>query len=492
MAFFHGVKTTESPTSIIPAAPCEAAMPVYFGTAPVHRTAALKNKINYPILCNAYDDAVAALGYSADWKKWTLCENIYAEFALFAMKPCIFVNVFDPSIHKTSVASESLTLSKGESKLANTDAVLSSVVVKDAQGQTAYVLGTDYTASYDVDYNVVIARKSTGSISSDTAELKVSYDYADPTKVDKDDIIGGINAATGDEEGLEVIERVYPITRKVPGLIVATGWSHDVEVAAVMAAKAWNINTLFKALAIIDIPVTGTGAPELYTDVPAYKASKNLVDDLQHALWPMLRLGETEYRYSSQFAALIQWTTHHKGKDIPYVSPSNQNIKCDSLISGAENARKEVSMSLAKVNYLNENGITTALNFSKGWTSWGNRNACYPGSTDTKDVFITNRLMFNWLQAEFILTFWQKVDAPITRRLIETIVDSFNDRLNGLTAQEAILGGRIEFRKQDNPVSSLIDGKIKFKIYLTPPPPAESIEGDFELDPDYLDVLFGE
>ena len=195
-------------------------------------------------------------------------------------------------------------MSKGESKLANTDAVLSSVVVKDAQGQTAYVLGTDYTASYDVDYNVVIARKSTGSISSDTAELKVSYDYADPTKVDKDDIIGGINAATGDEEGLEVIERVYPITRKVPGLIVATGWSHDVEVAAVMAAKAWNINTLFKALAIIDIPVTGTGAPELYTDVPAYKASKNLVDDLQHALWPMLRLGETEYRYSSQFAAL--------------------------------------------------------------------------------------------------------------------------------------------------------------------------------------------
>ena len=84
-----------------------------------------------------------------------------------------------------------------------------------------------------------------------------------------------------------------------------------------MAAKAWNINTLFKALAIIDIPVNGTGAPELYTDVPAYKTSKNLVDDLQHVLWPMLRLGETEYRYSSQFAALIQWTTHHKGNDIP-------------------------------------------------------------------------------------------------------------------------------------------------------------------------------
>ena len=57
---------------------------------------------------------------------------------------------------------------------------------------------------------------------------------------------------------------------------------------------------------------------------------------------------------------------------------------------------------------------------------------------------------------------------------------------------EAILGGRIEFRKEDNPVSSLIDGKIKFKIFLTPPPPAESLEADFELDPEYFNTLFSE
>ena len=492
MAFFHGVKTTESPTSIIPAAPCEAAIPVYFGTAPVHYTPTLKNKINYPVLCCSYADAVQTLGYSSDWKTWTLCENIYAQFALFSMSPCIFVNVFNPLKHKKSVSSETVTLVSGIGTLAKKEALLYSVVVKNIDGATTYTKDTDYTLSRSANGVTTVIRKKGGAIALDTASLKVTYDYADPSMVTKDDIIGGLNAATGDEEGLEVIERVYPITRKVPGLIVATGWSHDVEVAAVMAAKAWNINTLFKALAIIDLPVTGTGAPRLYTDVPAYKTTKNLIDDLQHALWPMLRLGETEYRYSSQFAALIQWTTHHKGKDIPYVSPSNQNIKCDSLIYGAENARSEVSMSLAKANYLNENGVTTALNFSKGWTAWGNRNACYPGSTDTKDVFITNRLMFNWLQAEFILTFWQKVDAPITRRLIETIVDSFNDRLNGLTAQEAILGGHIEFRKEDNPVSSLIDGKIKFKIYLTPPPPAESIEADFELDPEYLGTLFSE
>jgi len=304
-------------------------------------------------------------------------------------------------------------------------------------------------------------------------------------------VIGGINVTTGNEEGLEVIEKVFPLTRKVPGLIVATGWSEDSEVAAVMASKAWSINGLFKAVAIVDIPVTGEGAPDQYSEVPAYKETQNLNDDLQHVVWPMLKLGDTEFRYSSQFAALIQWTTHHKGKDIPYVSPSNQNIKCDTLISGAKGSREEVMLSLTKANYLNENGITTALNWIGGWRAWGNRNACYPASTDTKDVFLPIRMMFNWVEAQFILSFWQKVDGPITRRLVESIVDSFNDRLNGLTAQEAILGGRIEFRKADNPVSNLLDGKIKFKTYLTPPPPAEEISNDFELDPDYFSLLFG-
>jgi len=70
-------------------------------------------------------------------------------------------------------------------------------------------------------------------------------------------------------------------------------------------------------------------------------------------------------------------------------------------------------------------------------------------------------------------------------------VDSFNDFLNGLRAQEALLGGRIEFRKQDNPVTDLMSGKLKFKIFLTPPPPAEEISADFEFDPDAFEALFG-
>ena len=98
--------------------------------------------------------------------------------------------------------------------------------------------------------------------------------------------------------------------------------------------------------------------------------------------------------------------------------------------------------------------------------------------------------MFNWIRNEFTLTFWQKVDKPITQRLIRTIVNSFNIRLNGLQAIEAILGGVIEFNRVENPLTSLMDGKIAFHIKFTPPSPAEQIEGIFEYDPQYLTELF--
>jgi phage tail sheath protein FI len=98
--------------------------------------------------------------------------------------------------------------------------------------------------------------------------------------------------------------------------------------------------------------------------------------------------------------------------------------------------------------------------------------------------------MFNWMGNEFILSFWQKVDAPITRRLIDTIIDSYNIRLNGLAALEAILGGRILFLPDENPATDLMDGIIRFHIFATPPSAAEEIEAAIEYDPGYLATLF--
>lgn len=111
--------------------------------------------------------------------------------------------------------------------------------------------------------------------------------------------------------------------------------------------------------------------------------------------------------------------------------------------------------------------------------------------TDPKDTFIASRMMFNWLINSLVLTYWQKVDEPTNRVLIETITDSINIWLNGLTASGKIIGARVEFRSEDNPKTSLIDGKIKFKLYFTPALPAEEIAFDLEIDVKYYESLFG-
>jgi phage tail sheath protein FI len=99
--------------------------------------------------------------------------------------------------------------------------------------------------------------------------------------------------------------------------------------------------------------------------------------------------------------------------------------------------------------------------------------------------------MFNWIANSIILTYWQRVDFPVNRRLIETIMDSTNIWLNGLAARQFILGGRVEFQEDDNPTTDLMDGVIKFHVYITPPSPAREIDFILEYDPAYVQTLFG-
>ena len=63
----------------------------------------------------------------------------------------------------------------------------------------------------------------------------------------------------------------------------------------------------------------------------------------------------------------------------------------------------------------------------------------------------------------------------MTRRLIDSIVDSVNIWLNGLVAEEQLLGGRVEFREDENSTTALMAGKAVFRVFLTPPSPAKEL-----------------
>ena len=99
-----------------------------------------------------------------------------------------------------------------------------------------------------------------------------------------------------------------------------------------------------------------------------------------------------------------------------------------------------------------------------------------------KDRFIASRMMFNWWGNSFILTYFQKVDDPANRRLIEMVIDTENIRANGFKANQQIADAKMTFSAAENPITGLLDGTIKFHQYLTTFTPAKNIENVLEFD----------
>lgn len=480
MAYKHGVFMSEVPTSVVPMTEAYAGLPVIFGTAPLH-LAANPAEVNRPQLCYSYAEAVEYFGYSDDWKQYTLCEAMYTLFSLFARGPVIFVNVLNPKKHKTSATDTEKALTSGRTVL--TDAVLASTLkVKTSAAGEPLKEDVDYTVDHDDTNNLVITALKDGKLASST-KVFVSYDALDASAVKEDDIIGGVDVETGAYEGLETLNQVFPLTRLVPGFVLAPGWAEKPSVAAVMAAKAANINSHFQAQCLCDVP---TDQVRKYSDVPTWKEANSYTGKNQVVCWPMTRLDNRVIHMSLQVlgAAL---TADSANDDVPYVSPSNHSLQANGLCL-ADGTEVVLGPDLAE--YLNGQGVVTGLNFIGGWKVWGNRTGCYPATTDPKDSFIPVRRMFNWIDTKIVQTYWAKVDGPINKRLIQTVVDSVNIWLNGLQAQGAILGGRIEFRTDENPTTSLADGKAKFHILVTPPTPARELDFVLEYDVDYFTNLF--
>lgn len=472
MAYYHGVKQRQKDTSISTPVVAGSGIAFIVGTAPVHM---VDGQTNEPIMAMSYGEAVQNLGYSDNWKDYTLCEAMYSQFILYEVAPVVFVNVLDPSKHKKTIEPTKYQVNDNK-VLLPFEALAKTVQITD------YEEGEDYELMYD-EKNLILEIVEGGGIPEGTGELTIGFDAVDPTLIDENDIIGGFDITTKKYKGLELIDKVFPKYGIITDLILAPKWSTKPIVAAVMSTKAENINGIFEGKALIDIESIET---RHYADVPAKKKEGNIFQKYQLVYWPKVKLGDKHFHTSTQMAGVIA-TTDIESDDCPTRSPSNKSMKIDSAI--LEDGT-EVLLDLKEANYLNSQGIGTILNFIGGYVSWGNETACFPADTDVKNYFTNISRMFAWVGNSVILTYWNKVDDNMTPRFVDSIVDSINIWLNGLTAEGKILGGRVEFRAEDNSLVDIMSGKAKFHIYLTPPSPAREIEFLLEYDTNYVLAAF--
>lgn len=473
----HGIYTKEQPTGMVAPVMGTAGLQVIVGTAPVHMLADPAAAVNKPLLVQSYKEAVAAVGYSGDFAAYTLCESISASFSVVGVAPLVLINVLDPVKHSTDLTETTVQVNSGVAVVAETGVLPDKLVVKS--GDVELAKDTDYITAWGSDgaINIVLVEGGTGD---GATVLTITGKKLDPGKVTAADIIGGVDIATGDETGLEVIRQVYPKFGLTPGILLAPRFSADPAVAAALQAKTKEINGVYRAVCIVDVDSTQDGATK-YTDVKEQKEKQALTDPNAYGVWLYGKVGETLYSGSTLAAALTAYTDA-VNDNTPHVSPSNKTLAISAacLADGTE-----VLLDQEQANMVNSFGIATFIKMD-GFRLWGNNTAAYPGNTDPKDRWFPVRRFMNWAANSFILTYFQRVDSPTNTRLIEAIVDSENVRGNGFVARGVCARYEIEYREDENPTTDLMNGKITFHQYITPYTPAENIQDIIEFDPNAL------
>lgn len=304
----------------------------------------------------------------------------------------------------------------------------------------------------------------------------------DVKKVTPADIIGGIDGTTLRRKGLELVASVFPRFSMIPGQILAPGFSSDPAVALSLGAKCTDINGHFSCHGIIDMP----SEVRNYTEAPSWLKDNNLIDKSLMAFFGTPVTGNKPMWGSAHMAGAIG-RRDADNEGIPYWSPSNSRL----LANGIYHNNEPLDMDDNNAGWLNNRGIVTGYNFIGGLKVWGNYTTAHPGVTDVKDTMIPVRRMFSYVGNTLVLSTWQMVDSPIVRtRHIESIVESVNLWLNGLVRREKLLGGKASFEAKDNPTTDIMQGKIRYRMALTPPSAAQEIIHILAYDHNALENLF--
>lgn len=468
----HGIISTEKATVMEKPIEVESAIAVVFGTAPINMAKDPYSVTNVPIVLEGYEDAVNKLGFSYNFKDYTICQSVFTRFVKSLRGPIVVVNVLDPKVHVKDVIAKTFSVINKKVEISDQGILLDTMEVKSADGTTTYEANEDYITSFADDGTVIIAITNDGKITA--TEVKVEYKQLAPEMVTKEDVIGGYNEETRRRTGIDCISLVYPMTKLIPCQLLAPGWSQNPVVAAVLSAKAKLINSLFNAVAITDIDSV---AVTKIDDLLEYKEKNGYEDNSNIACYPKVIVDGYEIYLSAILDCAIANTD--QAYDGPYASPSNKEIDIDgTCLEGGES----IFYDLDEANEINAVGIVTAINMN-GWRTWGNEMSCYPNNQDIKDRFIVSRRVFNYRDNEFKTQFFEKVDDPTNFRLIESIVNKENAILATLASAGKIAGGSISYNRDDNPTEQILDGHIIFARKLSPFGPAKCIETVTEFDP---------
>lgn len=455
---------------------------VYVGTAPVHQLALADGEnypVNKPILCNNIAEAKAALGYSDEWDKYTLCEAMHAHFDLNGVGPIVFINVLDPTKASHKEASES-TVSKtpanGRILIPSAGSIiLESVIVQTIDDTPVVkVKGTDYDIAYNADKQQIVIVEIGNGLGTDA--LTVKYYAIKPSGVTAAEVIGTTDGM-GLNTGLYCVNDVYPATGVVPSYLAAPGFSSTKAIHDAMCAVSRKINGHWDAYIFADLPLADGATPLTLATVATYKEANGYNAENETVYFPMATGTDGKNYHISVLAAANFQGLLIQNDGIPYMVASNTACPViQNLYMGAGNEGRLYDDEIIN-KYLNSKGIASACFNAGEWRIWGCHSAQYNQEEATQiNISETNMMMLFYVSNDFQARRSRNVDKPMTANDIKTIIAEEQTRIDALVSIGALIFGVVRLNADASAVADLITGDFSFIFDLTPTPIARSLK----------------
>jgi phage tail sheath protein FI len=470
--YLHGVETIEVEKGKRPVRTVKSAVIGLIGTAPI-------GPVNVATLTLSEKDAAA---FGSQLPGFTIPQALDAIYDHGA-GTVIVINVLDPAIHKTAVPSEIVTFDASTDRVNLAHGAVTNLLVKSTDGTLPYFVNTHYTVD---PLTGELTRIKGGGIPV-AASVKVSYDYADPTKVTSSDIIGAVNAA-GVRTGLKALQDTYNLFGFFSKILICPAFCTQSSVVTELIAMAERLG----AVAYVDAPIGTTYTQALMGRGPSSVINFRTSSDRVRLCYPYVKVydpvlnAERLEPLSARAAGLRAKVDLDKGF---WWSSSNQEL------AGVIGVERQLSAMIddpqSEVNLLNEQGITTVFSsYGSGFRLWGNRTAAWPTVSHMRN-FENVRRTGDVINESLRYFGQQFIDMPLNQALIDALVESLNSYGRKLIGDGALLGFKAWFDPARNEETELANGHLLISYKYTPPPPLERLTFETEITSEYLLTLKG-
>lgn len=451
--YHHGTETKRVNGGSVPVTTVDGAIIGIVGTAPVGEVNTLKlclTKKDFAQFGNVYD------------KGYTLPDALDI-LSRYRAGQVYVVNVLDPTRHRTTVTDEVLTLDRNNLTARTNKSGLINLTVKS---------GNSVLSSQEYEADLLTGEIKFKAIKTD---LKATYTYADPTKVNEADVKGAIDTVTGKRTGFEMLRAGFNLFGSDAKILICPEFDTKATMATALETFAGQIG----AIAYVQAPKGTTLAKALAGRGPEGTINFKTSSDRVHLHFPHV-IGER--------GTLESLATHHAGlrmkTDVDFgywFSTSNRELKGVIGVEIPLTARVDDLQS--ETNRLNAVGITTVFNsFGTGFRLWGNRLACYPTVTHITNFEVVQRTA-DIIDESIRRVELQFIDKPIDDALLDALLGTIETYMGTL---KSIVGFSVWLDPDADLVDAFSRGNVPIKYKFTPKIPAERITNTSEVTREFL------